>query len=471
MYTMDSPTRHPSAAPDPARRPGPPRTLRSRLRRALNEGTRRALAFLPREARFGLYRALIDCDPDPDPRLALAIAETRADLEACFALLHDAYVASGFMAPQPSGLRVTPYHALPTTTTLCAKFDGEVVGTLSLIREGVFGFPLQSAFDLGAVRAREGRIAEVSALAVHPRFRKTGGAVLFPLMKFMYEYCTQYFDTRHLVIAVNPDRIELYEALLLFERLPQPLVAHYDFANGAPAVGATLDLRRARLDYEAVYGRRSERRNLYRYFVQTRLPHIAAPQRPYHVTNDPVMTPALLDHFFNRRSRVFDTLSLRQRVLLHSIYDLPEYRDVLPALPGGRLPAHAAPRRHRRYSLHCPARLRLDGEPDDEAALALTVVEVSLDGFRAISPRPLPLDTWGLASVELGLGVRSMLRVSAVRGARPGAAGVYGFRIEAPDRAWRLCVAALEGGRTHRDLQPAADAGTPTAPDVRIVTA
>jgi len=447
------------------------RTLRSRLRRATHEAARRTLAFLPRDLRFALYRALIDCDPQPDPRLTLTIAETRDDLQACFALLHDAYVASGFMRADPSGLRVTPYHALPTTTTLCAKFDGEVVGTMSLIRDGVFGFPLQSAFDLTAVRSREGHIAEVSALAVHPRFRKTGGVILFPLMKFMYEYCTQYFDTRHLVIAVNPNKIEFYESLLLFERLQQAVVANYDFANGAPAVGAALDLRRARLDFEALYGRKRERKNLYRYFVQTALPNIALPARPYHVTNDPVMTPALLDHFFNHRTQVFGALSLRQRVLLHAIYDLAEYREVLPLLPSGRLPPQAAPRRHQRYTLKCPARLRLDSATDDDAPLEIEVVEVSLDGFRALVPRPLPLDTWGLATVELGLGVRSMLRVSAVRGVRPGAAGVYGFCIESPDPAWRLCVAALEGGRTHRDLQPATDAGTPTAPDVRIVTA
>ena len=108
--------------------------LRHTLRKAAHEGLRRALAFLPREARFELYRRMVDCDPQPDPRLRLKIAETQDELEACFRLLHDAYVASGFMKPDPSGLRVTPYHALPTTTTLCASFDGEVVGTMSLIR-------------------------------------------------------------------------------------------------------------------------------------------------------------------------------------------------------------------------------------------------------------------------------------------------------------------------------------------------
>ena len=47
-------------------------------------------------------------------------------------------------------------------------------------------------------------------------------------MKFMYQYCRTYFDTRHLVIAVNPNRIEMYESLLLFSQqatsaqAPQP---------------------------------------------------------------------------------------------------------------------------------------------------------------------------------------------------------------------------------------------------------
>ena len=103
----------------------------------LHRLARTAVGHLPRETRFRLLRRMVDCDPAPDPRLQLGIASGCAELEACFALLHDAYVGSGFMTPDPSGMRVTPYHALPTTTTLCARFDGEVVGTLSIIREGV----------------------------------------------------------------------------------------------------------------------------------------------------------------------------------------------------------------------------------------------------------------------------------------------------------------------------------------------
>ncbi|HRC39626.1 MAG TPA: hypothetical protein PK420_16245, partial [Rubrivivax sp.] len=164
----------------------------STLRRHGRRFARSLLAAMPGSLRFALYRRTVDCEPVTRGRLELKIAHTQDELEACFSLLHDAYVASGFMRPHPSGLRVTPYHALPTTTTLCAKVDGQVVGTLSIVREGVFGFPMQAAFDISSVRAKEGRIAEISALAIHPRWRKTGGSILFPLMKFMYGYCTKY---------------------------------------------------------------------------------------------------------------------------------------------------------------------------------------------------------------------------------------------------------------------------------------
>jgi hypothetical protein len=231
---------------------------RQRLRRA----ARAAFARLPQRLRFAVCRRLVQCDPRPADDLVVKIAETRAELEACFTLLHDAYVDSGFMRPDPSGMRVTPWHALPTTTTICATIGGEVVGTLSMVRDGVFGLPLQSAFDLRSVRAEPGQLAEISALAIRSDYRRTGGAILFPLMKFMYEYCTRYFDTRHLLIAVNPNKIELYEALLFFRRLTAQTVEHYDFANGAAAVGGVLDLMAAPGLFERAYRGRPERRDL-----------------------------------------------------------------------------------------------------------------------------------------------------------------------------------------------------------------
>src|SRR5450830_859715 len=383
------------------------------VKRLLHKIFRKIFSYFPRKVRFAVYRSFVNLDIKPDKRLVLKIADTKDELEACFKLLHDAYVGSGFMKPDPSGMRITIYHALPTTTTLCAKYDGEVVGTISLIRESVFGFPLQSIFNLQEIREKKGRIAEVSALAVHPNFRNTGGIILFPLMKFMYEYCTNFFDTRHLVIAVNPNRIEMYESLLLFERLTEKTVENYDFANGAPAVGASVDLRVTPDILKKVYGEKSRRKNLYVYFMRTRLSSIVMPGRRYFTTNDPVMTPELLDYFFNQRTHQLENLSAREKTLLNSIYNLPGYKQVLPpTLPESDKPIRQ--RRHQRYSLKCPGSFSVASQ-GKKHVYALRVVEFSDDGFLAQSKIPLPPNVWGEASIQLGSKERSNVKAIVMR--------------------------------------------------------
>lgn len=428
-------------------------SLATDARKFLHLGLRRIFSFFPRSIRFAIFRSLVNCDPKPDRRLVLKIAETREELEACFKLLHDAYVGSGFMRPDPSGMRVTIYHALPTTTTLCAKFDGEVVGTLSLIRESVFGFPLQSIFDLNEIREKKGKIAEVSALAVHPKFRKTGGAILFPLMKFMYEYCTTFFDTRHLVIAVNPNRIEMYESLLFFQKLAQNAVENYDFANGAPAVGASLDLHAAPELLKKAYKKKPPGKNLYYYFLRLKLRNIVIPNRRYFTTNDPVMTPGLLDYFFNQRTQTFRHLDEREKLLLHSIYNLPEYKGLLPPVFSDSNPDQFL-RQHQRYSIRCPGNLDVEISGKHKV-YALRVVELSDHGFLAHSKTPLPTHVWGEASIRLGSEEQSTMKAMAVRGKHNGAYWFYGFKLAEPDLPWRKLVNALRSGSTHEDLDNA----------------
>lgn len=420
--------------------------------RSLNQSLRKLFAFLPRKARFAIYRSFVECDAHPSPRLVLKIAETQEELEACFKLLHDAYVGSGFMKPDPSGMRVTIYHALPTTTTLCAKYDGEVVGTLSLIRESLFGFPLQAIFDLNHVRERTGQIAEVSALAVHPKFRKTGGTILFPLMKFMYNYCTTFFDTRHLVIAVNPNRIEMYESLLFFERLTEKSVDNYDFANGAPAVGATLDLKTAPALFKQVYGKKPLRRNMHHYFIESVMPNIVLPTRRYFTTNDPVMTPALLDYFFNQRTRVFAQLDDHKKQLLHAIYNLDAFLPVLPDI--ARHSEQKVQRSHQRYSVKCPGVFTVQVAANGRV-YQLLVVDLSLYGFQVYSKMALPLGEWGEAEIELGKSEKSFTKAIAVRDRANGMPGFYGFQLAEPDLAWRKFVNAMQSGTTHDDLDNA----------------
>ena len=404
---------------------------------------------LPRRKRYRVLRFFADYDPAPSPRLTFKIAETREELEACFRLLHDAYVGAGLMRPEPSGLRLSIYHALPTTTTVCALIEGRVVGTVTLIREGAFGFPLQRAFDLSSVRARRGTIAEVSGLAIAPAWRGKGGALLFALMKFVFAYCTNCFDTRHVVVAVHPRQVEFFESLLFFRRLRRGIVERYDYVDGAPAVGLTLDLKHAPELLRKHYGHRRPQRNLHHFFVEATLPGLRLPEPRFFTTNHPVMTPAMLDYFFNHRTAVFASLDDRRKALLRHVYDLPDYRRMLPGiLPGAEdLPL----RRHRRFSVRCPGRLTgVEGE-----TIAMEVTEVSRYGFRARAEHAVTAEAWLVADIRLGRSDISHLHVLPVQESRFGEDRLYGFRIGEPDLAWRKFVNALYDGRIVADLDHA----------------
>jgi len=413
-----------------------------------------AVRFLPRQMRAGLYRHHIHCDMAPSSNLVFKLAETREELEACFRLLHDAYVEAGFMQPQSHGLRATLFHALPTTSTLLAKYHNRVIGTVSLIRESNLGFPLQKVFNIEAVRKTGGNIAEVSALAIEKRFRGAMGTVLFPLLKFMYEYATRCFDTRHLLIAVNPRHIDFYEAILFFQRLRQNPVEHYDFANGAPAVGAHLDLASAPEIYRQCYDTFEPDKNLYRYFIKHELPNIHYPEKRFYTTNDPVMTPELLDYFFNQKTQLFASLPPDVVSALHGIYDLEAYQHCLPQLPQQPLLSGEDRRQHRRFFISCPGEVTLAEESGANRAIPITVLECSTFWLRSEVKQPLALDQNCQLNIQLGAQENSRLQTRVTRRATTQR-DVYVFQIEQADLAWQKFVSALNKASTHQELEHA----------------
>ncbi len=138
------------------------------------------MAALPTPVRFATYRGLIDCDPVLDDSFQLKIAETQDELEAYFSLLHDAYVAKRHHAP--SSVRVAR-DAVPRAADhdhAVRQDGGPVVGTLSIVREDVFGFPMQSAFDITSVRAKEGASPRSRHWRCTPPIARPVARVRFP---------------------------------------------------------------------------------------------------------------------------------------------------------------------------------------------------------------------------------------------------------------------------------------------------
>lgn len=170
------------------------------------------------------------------------------------------------------------------------------------------------------------------------------------------------------------------------------------------------------------------------------------PARSLHLTNDPVLTPPLLDYFFNLRTDVFARLDGRQRLLLRSVYSEPAFADVLP--PAEATATDTQVRRHPRFTFRCPATLWAP----DTGSMPLTIVDCSLEGCRAETEAPPPVGTMGDIQVELGPGVHSSMRATVLRHQSATGATQIGLYLPQPDPTWKAFVQALQSSITVADL-------------------
>ncbi len=402
---------------------------------------------IPTRTRHRIYRNMIRLNFAPSDRLTFKLAQTQDELAAAFKLLHDAYVAEKYMSPHPSGMRITKYHALPSTSTLIALWDDQVVGTISLVRDGSFGLPSDAILDLSSYRKTGSRLVEVSGLAVNRQFSHMRGEILFPLLKFMYEYCIHCFGADHLIISVNPSWIDFYEALLGFVRIREEKIDHYDFVNGAPAVGGILDLRTYPAWTANQYGGSPKYKNMFDYFIDSKFKNYIFPNRTYAKISDPVMSPEHLDHFFNQKTQVLSQLSDFEKLVLFQLYDSPDYRKHLPKLP--EIPVIGNLRKAKRFEVECLGRILM--QEHQLPPIAMTVKNVAENGFGAVVERGLRQQQTYNVQVAIGHFDVFNLRAQAVRS---GSGGFYGFKILDAPAGWKEFIDKLNSELIEPECEP-----------------
>jgi hypothetical protein len=175
-------------------------------------------------------------------RLETGVATETAVFDAAFRLVHDRYVARGYMTPARSRRRLSVFHALPTTKVFVLRRRRHVVGTLSLIRDSRLGLPMDEIYraELDDLRAAGHALAEVSSLALASRGRAGGLSGLMRLIRTMVVYAAEVARLDYLCIAVNPRHRGFYGKHCGFQ--PLGPTRRYAKVNGAPAVGLRLDL-------------------------------------------------------------------------------------------------------------------------------------------------------------------------------------------------------------------------------------
>jgi len=166
----------------------------------------------------------------------------REELEQALALVHDNYVRLGYMAADPSGMRISRYHAHPRTQTFATLVDGHVVATVAMFHDSPLGLPGDAIFrdNLDALRQDRRHLIEVGMLADRRHALKRRSAALLEMMRLVF-WAAREEGVDDILATVNPRHERFYRRTLAFA--PVGDVRDHPAVGGAPAVLLRLELK------------------------------------------------------------------------------------------------------------------------------------------------------------------------------------------------------------------------------------
>ena len=179
--------------------------------------------------------------------IRLHIASTREEREAAFRLVYQAYQSTGLCQPNAEEMRFTPYQILPTTDILFARVQEEVVCTLSLVRDGALGLPMEDLYadQIEERRAAGLHLAEVTCLADRRNDPSRFFEMFCDLSRLMVQLA-QKQAVDQLLITVHPRHAPLYIRYMAFQTIGDR--RDYSTVNGNPAVPLCLDLHEIQMN-------------------------------------------------------------------------------------------------------------------------------------------------------------------------------------------------------------------------------
>ncbi len=388
---------------------------------------RKTFSLLPNAVRHEAIRGRISVPLRRKTEMVFKLAESELELMKAFQLLHDCYVDQEFIKPQKSKMRILPHFVLPTTATLVAKYQGEVVGTLSIIKKSRLPLPMEKEFSLEHIRNLGDRYAEISALAVKKEFRRhQGGSVFFLMLKFMYHYCVEELGIRYICIVIHPKDEDFYAAIMFFRRLPSQPIVNY---MNAPALAMFLDLDEALVEFKRVYFGRSPARDLYTFFLGE-APELQFIERPYHLRSFSIVTPEIFSSLFLERGNLFQNILYSEFLCLKAALKKSQLERFFKfdESRGGDS------RSHLRFDVFMSGTVIIKGKK-----IPVSIYEASLLGLGVESAKDWNVKVGEKVHIQVNLGRKSNSKlVGKVVWIQQGK---YGLRILVGDKSWEnFCV-------------------------------
>lgn len=174
-------------------------------------------------------------------RITFRIASSRTDYLNAFSLIYQDRINKGFVTLNAHGQYFEWQHLMPESVVILAEKDGELIGTVSMVRKSPdCPLPLETDFDLGNRWDFSRRIVEVCSLAIASEYQKQAAKVLYPLYGMILHYTQYHAPVDILLFAIHPKDARFYEQQLfakpVFDRGKASKPKAYSNANGAPAV-------------------------------------------------------------------------------------------------------------------------------------------------------------------------------------------------------------------------------------------
>ncbi len=397
---------------------------------------KKLISFLPEKMRQKFIRSKIKLGTGAPANIIFKLAETKDELEQAFRVLHDAYVGQGYMDPHPSGMRVTKYHALPTTAVLIAMESdtGLVVGTVSIVRDTPLGLPLDSIFPLHNIKKQYRHLAEVSSLAIRKEYRKDPADLLWPLLRYFYIYLRDVMKIDAYVIGVNPSWHDLYTGILGFTKLNGFHAATYSFVNNAPVSAYFVNVAEQELIFYKFYAHLPNEANFYRYCIHLKMSRkqYHFPLRKYYSVQNTVMNQDFFEYFFIRKTDALNLMSEEEKEIVQVYYPKKEYSNLIY---GGNTLAVDI-RRANRFITRFKAKAKIGGTFENDVEIG--VLDFSVNGLQVETNFELPFEI----EMRIGIGEYDSSYVRAQ--VRRRVDNSYGLEIIAWDVAWTDLVSEMQ---------------------------
>ena len=180
------------------------------------------------------------------------VSSSPDELFAAFRLVYEQYQRSGLMNPNKCGLRITPYHLLPTTEVLVALECRKVTCTMSLVCDSDNGLPMEAVYpeEIARLRLKELSLAEVSCFAECQNDSESSQSAVFQLMPLMAQLAYRR-GADVLLIAVHPRHARFYHRFLGFDVISEERT--YGKVCGKPVIALAADLNRLAINHPRVH--------------------------------------------------------------------------------------------------------------------------------------------------------------------------------------------------------------------------